>query len=195
MKSIGSIVMPLASGQNISEPLANMIYECKARASKDISAVGLGFGDGSLEAAHTRLMATLNLCESPIEKMALAALSFTVIPDTQCFPPAIHDVMSGEDWPNSPFVIVPQFNIARYRLDFLISIEDMNGNKTLIDLECDGAEFHNGQDARVRDAARTAYLERLGIRTLRISGKQIYQLQEKLSDVFSCIALEKRQAA
>lgn len=195
LKSVGSIVMPLASGQNVSQELAGVIENCIISADQEAMIFGFENNLVRIESARTRLLACLSLCESPIEKLVLAALAFTVIPDTLCFPPAIHDFMSGEPWPNSPFVIVPQFVVARYRLDFLVSIEDQQGTRTLVAIECDGANFHNGIDTRQRDANRDSYLAKLGIRTVRISGQRISKLREKLSNEFAAMFAEKRVEA
>jgi very-short-patch-repair endonuclease len=132
-----------------------------------------------LNAAWARFACTVNLCESPIEKMMLAALAYLYIPDADCFPPAIHDVSSGEPWPKKPIVIVPQFVIARYRLDFLVQI-DLLEKTWRFAIECDGIAGHAGIDDRQSDRERDAYLDALGIKTLRFSGQDIYRSQNSI---------------
>lgn len=148
-----------------------------------------------LEQARARILATLNLCESPIEKVALAALGFMVVPGTDCFPPAIHDTMSGDAWPVKPVVICPQFVIGRYRLDFLVQVIAEDGRKHLFAVETDGAEYHSSIEARAKDAARDDYLKAFGIRTVRYSGSAVNRLSHKLAHEIAAMVQELRAAA
>lgn len=144
--------------------------------------------------AHARILATLNLCESPIEKAALAALGFMVVPGAECFPPAIHDTMSGDPWPAKPVVICPQFVIGRYRLDFLVWVRASNGKQHMFAIETDGADFHSSIKARAKDAARDEYLRALGIRTVRYSGSAVNKLSHKLAQEIAVMIGELRGA-
>lgn len=120
------------------------------------------------------------------------ALSHMLIED--CFPPAIHEVQSGEGWPEKPVVVVPQFVIAKYRLDFLVAIK--HGEKQdWFAVECDGADFHSNKQARQRDTGRDDYLRALGIRTVRYSGSWIIRNSWKVADEIAAIVREKRNAA
>ena len=102
--------------------------------------------------------------------------------------------MSGEAWPKGPVVIVPQFVIARFRLDFLVTIETAAGRYSFA-VECDGAQHHSNINDRQKDAARDAYLRGLGIKTVRRSGNWIYRQQWRIADEISAIIQEKREAA
>lgn len=124
--------------------------------------------------AHRQLFDHLGMCESPIEAMMLASLAFIFVEDLQCFPPAIHDTSSGDPWPARPIVIIPQFVIARYRLDFLVQA-NVAGKVLLWAIECDGNEHHSLSQDVWRDKARDHYLKNLGIETRRYTGTWIYR--------------------
>lgn len=196
MKQIGATVSQLAYGSHVHKDAVAVANECRWRCADDLARLGIVPSRAAelIRQAELRFIAMAHLCESPIEQMMLAAMGFMVIDGAECFPPAIHDVMSGEAWPNAPVVIVPQFVIARYRLDFLVSIETSAG-RHLLALECDGAAHHDGAADRRQDAARDAYLERIGVKTLRLVGKWIYRNQWKVADELVAILREKREAA
>jgi len=195
VKTAGSIVAQLVHGSTVHNDAANVLNESRwqARAALERLGVGPERAGELLQRAEARFTATCKMCESPIEQMMLAAMAFMVVDGAECFPPAIHDVMSGDPWPNCPVVIVPQFVIARYRLDFLVSV-DTGKEKFRIAVECDGAEHHSKADDREKDAARDEYLKHLGIRTYRASGKWIYQKNWRVADEIEAILREKRHA-
>jgi very-short-patch-repair endonuclease len=196
MKQIGATVSQLAYGSHVHKDAVAVANECRWRCEDDLARIGVTQPRAVelIARAEARFIAMAHLCESPIEQMMLAAMGFMVIDGAECFPPAIHDVMSGEAWPNSPVVIAPQFVIARFRLDFLVSIESTAG-RHLLAVECDGAAHHEGITDRRQDAERDEYLDRIGIRTLRLTGKWIYRNQWKVADELVAIIREKREAA
>lgn len=193
---IGGSVAQMAYGSQVTKEAAAVLNECRWRCMDDLAALGITQDRGSelCRRAEHRFVAMAHLCESPIEQMALAAMAFMVIEGVECFPPAIHDVMGGEEWPNSPVVIVPQFVIARYRLDFLVTVDTAEG-RYLFAVECDGAAYHNGPKERRRDFSRDSYLRCLGIKTLRMTGSWMFKNQWKVADEIAAIIREKRVAA
>ncbi len=91
-------------------------------------------------------------CESPIEQIFVCALSLVVL--------TIH-----EAWRPTISVQVP---IGPYRAD--IVIVDANGAPRIA-IECDGADFHKDKK---RDAKRTAFIESMGYRVVRLTGSEIH---------------------
>lgn len=188
MKRVGGAVSQLAYGANISPDAASVLTDAKTRAHDLLKCHG--FSVDLVVKAQGRFLECVGLCESPIEQMMLAALAFMVMPGTDCFPPAIHDVMNGEPWPVKPVVIVPQFVISRYRLDFLVVV-----SKTMIAIECDGRDHHTNLIDRARDHGRDQYLKALGIKTLRYTGSWITRNQWKVADEIAAIAQEALESA
>lgn len=193
MKHIGNNVATLAYGVKVEPDVASAIRDGEQSALNEL--VEMQGPVELLYKAKARVLAMLHLCESPIERVALAAMGFMVIPGTDCFPPALHDVMSGDEWPRSPVVIAPQFVIGRYRLDFLVQVTDSKGGKHSFALECDGADFHSNSEAREKDAKRDDYLRALGVKTLRYSGRTINRLSYKLAHEIAAIVNDYRRAA
>lgn len=197
MQQVGAKVSQLAYGSDVHKDAVAVLNERRWRCIEDLQRAGVPHSRAIdlMAQAERRFVSLAHLCESPIEQMMLAAMSFMVIEGHECFPPAIHDVGSGEEWPTSGIVIVPQFVIARYRLDFLVAIHRDNDPPVLIAVECDGAEHHSGATDRQRDAERDTYLRRIGIRTLRLNGKWIYKTQWRVADELAAIIHEKMEAA
>jgi hypothetical protein len=110
------------------------------------------------------------LCESPIERDLLAALLTT---DWRYFSTEnalVHDAKDFEEpFPESNVVIVPQMQIARYRLDFGLVLR-RGERRHIIAIECDGRDFHHAD----RDRTRDGYLVSFGIQTIRRTGSDIH---------------------
>ena len=112
-------------------------------------------------------------CESPIEAMTLASLVFAdwspfmTIPAQICRP--------RRPVPKGDVVICPQFNFGHYRLDFLVMGRVSGRHPALLNVECDGDEFHNANmEQWNRDAARDQYVMACGVSVIRLSGKRIF---------------------
>lgn len=193
MRHISDSLAKLFNGETLPAAVAKAMEGGESYAIEELSRLQAPLS--GLGQAQARILATLNLCESPIEKVALAALGFMVVPGAECFPPAIHDTMSGDPWPNKAVVICPQFVIGRYRLDFLVQVIANDGRKHLFAIETDGVEFHSSIKARARDAARDEYLKAFGIRTVRYSGSAVNRLSHKLGQEIAVIIQELRGAA
>jgi hypothetical protein len=106
--------------------------------------------------------------ESQIERMMLPWLVYRYYGDQSSYPARVHIPKTDTEVPKTATIIVPQFAIAKYRLDFAL-IGRFEGHMKIIAVECDGAEFHDVRDDRQRDA----YLASLGIETVRVRGKEI----------------------
>ena len=73
-----------------------------------------------------------DLCESVIEEKLLSAMTVMYSSDFLSYPPKIHNMEKETSFPVGDLIIVPQFKIARYRLDFLIVAVDTKDNKHLL---------------------------------------------------------------
>jgi very-short-patch-repair endonuclease len=145
-------------------------------------------------------------CESPIEKsMAVAlAISFgATIPERSAYfsfklpldrAMALLERFSAEHEAADEFsctIVVPQCQVGRYRVDFLV-MRKLNlawrpGIK-LIAVECDGHDFHERtKEQAARDRSRDRAIQALDIMVMRFTGAEIF------GDVIRC-ADEVRQA-
>lgn len=101
-------------------------------------------------------------CESPIERIALAALlasSACIVVDAEA------KVPNPEPW---EIVVVPQAKVPPYRLDFAV----IGNGPRIFALECDGRDFHKNHDA---DNRRSISLAEKGVQVFRISGSALYR--------------------
>lgn len=177
MKSLAACVSDLAmagSGLAFDKTAYDACLSAGERAKRELLTLGLTqqrVDDLHADAIRT-FMENASLCESKIEQMMLGVLCQCVI--GEAYPPVVHNLMSDERWPDGYMVIVPQFPLARFRLDFLIRI----GTHTIA-VECDGADYHNSPEARERDNRRDTYLKKLGVPTLRYSGQWIWKNRER----------------
>jgi len=71
--------------------------------------------------------------------------------------------------------IYQEYEIGPYRVDFLL-MPKRGTDKGLI-IECDGEEFHSSVQALEYDSIRQKYLEDLGYRVMRLTGKEIHSLR------------------
>jgi hypothetical protein len=120
------------------------------------------------EAAEKNIGKGLPLCESQIERMMLPWLVYLDYKDGVTYPAHVH-IPSKETvlpWPG--IVIVPQFAIAKYRLDFAVICRH-KGSTRIVAVECDGAKFHDVTKDRIRDN----YLASWNIPTFRSRGSDI----------------------
>jgi very-short-patch-repair endonuclease len=112
--------------------------------------------------AEDVFMRFVNVCESPIECIALAAL-LNLFP-TAAVVKVKEELKGQEDW---DFAIVPQMQFRGYRLDFGVL---NRAHKTAFDLECDGRDFH--RDKR-RDGTRDVALWTHGVIAFHVSGSAL----------------------
>lgn len=188
MQRAGVAVSGIAYDGKVSQDAASIIPDCEERAMRRLSMI---YGDAGKMVASMKdqAISALPLCESPIEEMMLVALGFMVIRGHEGFP-VIHDLSSGEPWPNKNIVIVPQFAFARYRLDFLVTV-----GKRWLAVECDGADYHALPAQRIRDRNRDDYLRDLGIPTIRYSGTWLKRNGAKIADEIEAVLQEWKDAA
>ncbi len=123
---------------------------------------------------------SLEVCESPIERLMLVSLV------------AALGVQSGEHgWAKGVFGgaschitgcspvglgLVQQLEVGPYRLDFAITDQSADSPAgLLIDVECDGHEWHDRtKEQASRDRKRDRYLTSKGWRVVRFTGRDIW---------------------
>lgn len=124
--------------------------------------------------AHKEFGAGLKFCESPIEAVILAGLVFSYygpklrIPARVCVPKYLP--------PDCGVVVFPQFQIANFRLDFLVAGRLRNGRRRWINVECDGHDYHEDVSKRKwdDDRIRDAFMKTMGVQVFRFSGSEIW---------------------
>ena len=83
----------------------------------------------------------------------------------------------GEKLPaKGDLIIAPQFQLHHCRLDFLIIGRDDYGNQKWVNVECDGAEWHNANMAQYQaDRERDKFVRWCGIEVIRFPGSNIWK--------------------
>jgi len=117
----------------------------------------------------------LAACQSPIEKIMMAALAFEDWYPFLTIPAAI--LRPGEKgMPKGDLVIAPQFPLGPYRLDFLIIGYDEEGrSQKWLNVECDGDEWHNSTIFQYQaDRERDKFVRACGIEVIRFRGSEIW---------------------
>lgn len=115
------------------------------------------------------------LCESPIERNILAGMLTSRWEPFHLRNPVV--ALPDEDLPGEDIVIVPQFKVHRYRLDFAVFAR-FKERLSLVCVECDGKAFHDPS----KDAVRDRDLAAIGIRTIRVSGQAALRNPITISD-------------
>lgn len=116
------------------------------------------------------------LCESPIEALLGAALlfndKFNGIPGSSLVLAGQHEL---PEWPPEAILLIPQFEIGEYRVDWLY-----RDGQNLTFIECDGHEFHERtKQQAARDKKRDRDIQNHGP-VLRFTGSEIW------ADPFHC---------
>jgi very-short-patch-repair endonuclease/DNA polymerase III delta prime subunit len=76
----------------------------------------------------------------------------------------------GKSLISSGYHITQQWRVGAYRIDMVVQY---NGNKVAI--ECDGEQYHSGDEKVRSDMERQTILERMGWRFIRIRGSEYYR--------------------
>ena len=119
-------------------------------------------------------------CQSPIEKLLLAALVAGRNSWGYAGPDGIDLIFHATDRDGPPgcpwdcVMISAQSKIAGYKADFLIDISLKSGNKVLV-IECDGHDFHEKTKAQAaHDKRRDRTMTYDGAQVLRFTGTEIW---------------------
>ena len=129
------------------------------------------------------------LCESPIEVLFLASFinlgafdhGFTLTPEP--LPRKRYgkraELLRDIEAQKVGAVIAPQVGVGPYRADFIVGFPDAELNGWIVNVECDGHDFHDVTDAQVaRDRARDRFFLSMGIPVMRFSGSEIWREPE-----------------
>lgn len=150
--------------QQIIDEIENYAAESAAEKTRDY----LGY-----------LMAdTGTICESPIERVMLAALyahAEAYGDEAHFFPPNMaEEIVANVDgsWDWLLWWICPQLQVGSYRVDFGL----FHKSKLLVVIECDGHDYHERtKDQAARDRSRDRELQSLGPKVFRFTGREIWR--------------------
>lgn len=114
------------------------------------------------------------LCESPLERVMLAALVAVIEIEERwplnIIPPEIAMKSGG-----GRLCLSPQVQLEDYRVDFLLADARFK-NPVRIVIECDGHDFHERtQDQALRDRSRDRVVQALGAKIVRFTGREIWR--------------------
>jgi very-short-patch-repair endonuclease len=136
------------------------------------------------ETAFSRVVRRVTpMTESPIEQHLLDAFE------------AVGFYYSGEAGgfvvSDGDVLIAPQFEIGKYRLDFLVT-NKKTGEK--IDVELDGHDFHERtKEQASRDKARDRYMQTNGFKVFRFTGSDVHQdVGRCVREVLSAVRSEEK---
>ncbi len=110
----------------------------------------------------------LGECDSPIESDFLSALCPVVIEFG-------YHVARSDDGTEEAIVVIPQANIDRHRVDFLIRFAFFGAELQIV-VETDGHDWHERTKAQARrDRQRDRDLQAIGYEVFRFTGAEIRQ--------------------
>ncbi len=148
---------------------------------------------------------TLRRCESPIERVLLAALMAEPIDGIEFFDtnePFLSDVISATgppcvEWSGAIYAQVP---VGKYRPDIFIQVFDQATGKNWFSLviECDGHDFHERtKEQASRDKRRDRWFQTRGIAVLRFTGSNIWRdpraCVEEITEAFFAAEIRRRR--
>lgn len=141
--------------------------------------------DGEHDRIAAEVDGLVNMLESPIEQVALFhMLGRNYAPlrsDLPSYASAVHSL--PEEWPEAfQVLIVPQVEVGRYRVDFMVHLK--NGRRFAV--ECDGDQFHNDIKDGIRDSSLVRHNN---IAVLRFTGSQIWESPLWTNDVRKMILM------
>lgn len=114
----------------------------------------------------------LGRTDSVIEALFLEALCEQAVEMGYC-------ISSRQRSNNETIVVKPQKWFDRVRADFFISFHFFGKDIEII-VECDGHDFHERtKDQAARDRKRDRYFQRLGVKVLRFTGKELRHHADK----------------
>ena len=136
---------------------------------------GLNMADVVQEHA-SRFSAAALTCGSPSEEIFLAALC-RIMPNV-----SIVDIEGNqktvtitEEEPDRT-LLQPQFQVGKFRVDFLITVTLYGGEKRQVVIEIDGHDFHEKTKEQVaKDKSRERVIVATGVAVLRFSGSEVFR--------------------
>ena len=150
--------------------------------------------DGATDDAAEAFGVAVSVCESPIETLLLAGLLSVQYPHRKCRSPGVRMPDGTAINANAPIQIFPQMRLGRYRLDFMVVAERKGEAPTMVNVECDGHEFH--QDVTMvqwnADRDRDAYVRSLGHMVKRFPGSEIWRDPTGCADDVAALVSQRR---
>lgn len=120
-------------------------------------------------------------CESPIEKVFLAAIIFHQQLHGGGFPmigvPSAERHAVAWESKRPELFIAPQQQVGQYRVDFIVGYAGYGTLKqTGVAVECDGHDFHEKtKEQAQRDKERDRYLQTKVAKVIRFTGSELYR--------------------
>lgn len=151
-----------------------------------IDAAAAAWIAGMQEDLAPETMHLLDRCESPIEARLLGALRWSYLGYNPHGVLSVRgreafDPQEGESEAGIVY-LVPQFDLAGYRIDIMVYAGDRLGGWVPLAIECDGHDFHDRtKEQAARDRRRDRALNAVGITTARFTGSEIH------NDVMACV--------
>ena len=149
--------------------LEDFINECRRQVAEE-----------ALESYNDSYLELSSRCQSPIEKLLLAALRARQNSWGFAGPGGVDigfcrtDRTGPPECPWECVMISAQSQIGAYRADFLIDISLESGNKVIV-IECDGHDFHEKTKLQAaHDKRRDRTMIYSGAQVLRFTGSEIW---------------------
>lgn len=133
-------------------------------------------------AAMREVEQAIDLCESPIEQVALYCLAGCNYGNEE-FPARARVLRQRGSIGHYPdrIHLIPQVTFGRFRVDFLFDLDS-----SLIAVECDGADYHQDKD---KDRRRDEALKRdYGVTVFRASGRSIWRDNELMQLIGAAVS-------
>lgn len=145
-----------------------------------------------LEDFSSKLNDFVGITQSPIEELFLLAFLSRCeqfVFDLACYDAFGYLKMATASMYGETIYIIPQEEIAEYRVDFLI-VMVKNGTRFVV--ECDGHDFHEKtKEQAAKDKSRERKLLKMGYKVVRFSGSEIYQNPKKCANEFEDLIIEE----
>ena len=153
--------------------LEDFINECRRQVAEEAV-------DSALQIYDNHFLELSARCQSPIEKLLLAALVAGQNSWGFAGPGGVDLVFCRTDRTDPPacpwecVMISAQSQIGAYRADFLIDIHLKSGDKVIV-VECDGHDFHEKTKLQAaHDKRRDRAMIYSGAQVLRFTGSEIW---------------------
>jgi very-short-patch-repair endonuclease len=107
--------------------------------------------------------------QSPIEMLFQVAIQAVARVNSMPF----SEPLDTDAW-STGLVLSPQFQIGKYRADFMVAYYRFQGETSRVVVECDGTAFHERTELeRHREKARDRYMQKEGWKVFRYTGREI----------------------
>jgi very-short-patch-repair endonuclease len=136
-----------------------------------------GFATKRFFARHAEIA---HLCESPIERVMLGAIIFTV-EFSGWYYGTCHVAHRKYEWPDptggeAGEIVYVQPVVGPYRPDFLIVVRFDDGSLKFAVIECDGHDYHERtKEQAAYDRERDRWMTERGIKVFRFTGSEIWR--------------------